>query len=470
MTGLRATYSMVTADVVVQYADDPRAILVGFLPSGTINAVLIDAHGGGWIAQTNANSWKHDPDQSLLDKSGMDLYMAAGIAVYWIEYPYGWQTTSTSRYGSSNRYPQIPRAIGRAVQFLKTNRANGRASGSTSRVLPNVDSGYWLKGNSAGSIMSLLVAMQPDGWLDYDPTGRATSKGPWAYTRSHRVGGVFAYDCATDLRRYQGSAAAVPYFAPAGTLYQSSVPSSVVAGVSTYSKFGQVPSDLKYAASPISAAEARHRANLDLSIMVCNAISLGESSFQNSGILWAIDPADITGTLPSPGDAISAAGGATGTVRLVQDDSEGLKVFHIDANSGGSDVLANWTDAVTWTGGSLDITASATIVYGNDTYRTFRTAAQALTDWDVDDLPFASSSEHHVNYVPAFKREREAHYAAADLAGLPVDDFDRWYVGNQYTFNISSATGFDGPAFGFSAADNIAVEFEMMEERGVTLP
>jgi|GEM_PF-4430182 len=470
MTGTRAAYTMIAADVVVRYADDPRAVLVGFLPTGTINAVLIDAHGGGWIAQTNANSWKHEPTAILLEKSGMDRYMDAGIAVFWIEYPYGWQTTSTSRYSSSNRYPQIPRAIGRAVQFLKTHRADGLATGSTSRVLPDADASYWLKGNSAGSIMSLLVAMQPDGWLDYDPSGRATAKGVFTYTRSHRVGGVFAYDCATDLRRYQGSAAAVPYFAPAGTLYQSSVPSSVVAGVSTYSKFGQVPSELKYAASPISAAEARHRSNLDVSVMICNAISLGESSFQNSGILWAVDPLDITGTVPSPGDAISAAGGATGTVRLVQDDTEGLKVFHIDAGAGGSDIVANWTGLCSWSGGSFNITTTATIVYGNDTYRTFRTAAQTLAAWDADDLPFASSTEHHVNYVPAFKREREAHYAAAAALSLPVTDRDRWYVGNQYTFNISSAQGFDGPAFGFSGDDNIDVEFAMMEERGVTLP
>lgn len=468
MTGIRSSYTMISADVVVQYADDPRAILVGFLPTGTINAVLIDAHGGGWIAQTNANTWKHDPTAVLLETSGMDRYMAAGVAVFWIEYPYGWQTTSSSRPYPSSRYPQIPRAIGRAIQFLKTNRANGRATGSTSRVLPNADTAYWLKGNSAGSIMSLLVAMQPDGWLDYDPSGRATGKGAWNYTRSHRVGGVFAYDCATDLRRYQGSAAAVPYFAPAGTLYQSSVPSSVVAGVSTYSKFGQVPSTLKYAASPISAAEARLRANLDMSILVANAISLGESSFENSGILWAVDPADITGSLPSPGDAISAAGGATGIVRLVQDDANGLKVFHVDANSGVNDVVANWDDVTTWSGGSLDLTGVT--VYGNDTYRTFRTAAQALAAWDVDNEPFATSSEHHVNYVPAFQREREAHYAAAAAAGLPVTNYDRWYVGNQYTFNISSAQGFDGPAFGFSSADNIDVEFAMMEERGVTLP
>lgn len=470
MTGTRAAYTMIAADVVAQYADDPRAILVGFLPTGTINAVLIDAHGGGWIAQTNANSWRHEPTAELLEKSGMDRYMAAGIAVFWIEYPYGWQTTSSSRFAASSRYPQIPRAIGRAIQFLKTNRANGRATGSTSRVLPNADTAYWLKGNSAGSIMSLLAAMQPDGWLDYDPAGRATSKGAWTYTRSHRVGGVFAYDCACDLRRYQGSAAAVPYFAPAGSLYQSSVPSSVVAGVATYSKFGQVPQEVKYAASPISAAEARHRSNLDLSIMVANSISLGESSFQNSGILWAVDPASITGSLPSVGASISAAGGATGTVRLISDDSEGLKVFHIDANSGVGDVKSNWTGLCSWSGGSFNLTTTATTVYGNDTYRTFRTAAQALTAWDADNLPFDTSSEHHVNYVPAFKREREAHYAAAAAAGLPVTNYDRWYVGNQYTFNISSASGFDGPAFGFSGADNIDVEFAMMEERGVTLP
>ena len=462
MTGTRSTYTIRNADVVVQYADDPRAVMVGFLPSGTIKAVIIDAHGGGWIAQTNLNTWKHEPDNEILEKSGMDVYMAAGIAVYWIEYPYGWQTTGTSRYFPSSRFPQIPRAIGRCVQFLKTHATDGLATGSTARTLPTSQNAYALKGNSAGSIMSLLVGMQPDGWLDYDPSGRKTTLDRFAYAASHRVGCVFAYDCATDLRRYQGSSAAIPYFGPSSRFYQSSVPSSVVAGVSTYSKFGQVPSDIKYAASPISAAEARHDANLDLSVMVSNAISLGESSFQNSGILFALDPGDITGTVPSPGAAISAADGATGTVRLVQEDANGAQVFHIDAGSGGSDIKANWGGVLTWSGGSSDLTGVT--VYGNDTYRTFRTAAQALTAWDADDLPFDTSSEHHVNYVPAFKREREAHFAANPTA----TSYDRWYVGNQYTFNISSAQGFDGPAFGFTTAlDNIAIEQEMFEERGI---
>ena len=50
--------------------------------------------------------------------------------------------------------------------------------------------------------------------------------------------------------------------------------------------------------------------------LIANAISLGESSFQNSGILFSVDPADVTGSLPTPGMAIAAAGGATVATEL----------------------------------------------------------------------------------------------------------------------------------------------------------
>lgn len=468
MTGTRSSYTMWSADSRFQYAPDPRCIGVAFLPDGPIKAVVVDCHGGGWIAQTKSNSWRHDPESILLEKSGMDRYMDAGVAVIWIEYPYGWQTQAASRWFPSSRFPQVPRAIGRAIQFLKTNRANGRATGSVARVLPNDDFAYSLRGNSAGSIMAALTALQPEGWLKFDPAGRSTTKNPWAVTRSHRVGCVFAYDCAMDLRRYEASAAALPYFGPAGEFPQSSVPASVLPGVGIYSKLGQVPAETKFAASPISVAAARLRSNLDVSMLVANAISLGESSFQNSGILFAVDPADVTGSLPTPGMAIAAAGGATGTVRLVQIDALGLLVFHIDAGSGPGDIVANWDDVTTWSGGSVDLTDVT--VYGNDTYRTFRTAAQMLADWDASSGPFPTTTQHHVNYLPAFRRERKAHFAAAALAGLPVVDRDRYYCGNQYSFNISSATGFDGPAFSFTTAlDNIEIEFDMMRELGVPL-
>lgn len=466
MTGTRSSYTMWTADTRFQYAADPRCIGVAFIPDGPINAVIVDCHGGGWIAQTKSNTWRHDPESILLEKSGMDRYMDAGVAVIWIEYPYGWQTQASSRWFPSSRFPQVPRAIGRCIQYLKTNRATGRVTGSVARVLPDDDAAYSLKGNSAGSIMAALVGLQPEGWLKFDPQGRSTTKNPWAVTRSHRVGCVFAYDCATDLTRYEGSAAAVPYFAAAGSLPQSSVPSSVLPGVGIYSKLAQVPTDTKFAASPISLAKARLRSNLDVSLLLANAISPAESSFQNSGILFAVDPGAVTGTLPTPGMAIAAAAGATGTVRLVQLDANGQLIFHIDAGSGPADIVANWDDVTTWSGGSLDLTDVT--VFGNDTYRTFRTATQMLADWDASSGPFATSSQHHVNYLPAFKREREQHFAAAIAAGLPVVKRDRYYCGNQYSFNISSASNFDGPAFSFTTAlDNIEIEFDMMRELGV---
>jgi hypothetical protein len=465
MTGSRASYTMRTADVIVQYAADPRCIAVGFLPTGTINAVVVNCHGGGWIAQTNAETWRHDPAYELEGTAAMDEYMAAGVAVYWIEYPYGWQANGDARFFPCSNFPQIPRAIGRAIQFLKTHRADGQATGSLDRVLPDADYAYAVKGDSAGALMALYVALQPDGWLDYDPSGRVQALDKWAYTRSHRVSCAFAYGTPIDLRRYEASVAALPYFGPSSRFHGTAIPDSVVAALSGFGKFTQVPERQKYAATPTSLAEARLRGNLDVSLMVSNGLSGSESSFLKSGIVFEFDPADITGAAPTAGIAISASGGATGTVRAYYaQDSSDLYLICIDANAGAGDIVANWTGTLSWSGGSVSLTGVT--VTGNDSYRTFIGETALLAVYDADNDPLPTTGPHSVNYVPAFKRERKAHYTAAAALSLPVTDYDRWYCGNAYTASL--LTGYDGAAFGHNGIGNIAVELDMFEERGVT--
>lgn len=464
MTGIRASYTMRNADVIVQYDRDPRCIAVGFIPDGPINAVVVNCHGGGWIAQTNSETWRHDPAYELEGAAALDSYMAAGIAYYWIEYPYGWQANPDARYVPSSRFPQIPRSIGRCIQFLKTHRADGQATGSLDRVLPNGDNAYAIKGDSAGALMALYVALQPDGWLDYDPSGRAQALDKWTMTRSHRVSCAFAYGTPIDLRRYEASVAALPYFGPSSKFHGTAIPDSVEAGLAPFGKFPTVPSAEKYAATPTSLVEANLDSNLDVSIMVSNGLAVSESSFLRSGIIFEFDATTITGTLPSAGDTITAAGGATGTIRACyQQDSSDLYAMCIDANAGAGDVVANWTGTGSWTGsatGSLDL--DDVDVYGNDTYRTFIDEASFLAVWDADDEPLGTTGPHSVNYVPAFKRARVAHYAANPTA----TDYDRWYLGNRRTYAL--LTGYDGAAFGHNGVDNIGVEIDMFEERGVT--
>lgn len=451
MPGIRSRYTMITADVVVQYASDPRALAVGFLPSLPVRRVVVSAHGGGWVAQTRTNTWRHDPTFELESASVVDQYLANGVAFYWIEYPYGWHTIATSRYSPASRFPQIPRALARCLQFLKTHRDDGLATGSTQLDLPEADASYWLRGISAGAVMALLAALEPDGWVDYGEPGRDSLRDRFSYTRNHRVGGVFAYDCATDLRRYQGSAGALPYFAPSSSLYAPTVPSSLVRGLAAFSRFSGVPQDVKLAASPLALLLERHPENLALALLISNAFSVAESSFQDSGILMSIDPNEIVGAPPPVNQPIAASGGASGVLRLAQARSDGL-LLHIDANLGPADVRANWTGTLAWSGGNVPAPPPSA-VFGNDAQRHFVNESQLLARWDVDNLPFPTTSEHHVNYLPAFLRER-----AAQLGAAHAKSRDRYFVGNAYTAAISGRT----PAFGFNTLDSTEVELEMM--------
>lgn len=451
MPGIRSSYTMVTADVVAQYASDPRAIAVGFLPSVPVRRVVISAHGGGWVAQTRTNTWRHDPTFELELTSVVDAYLENGVAFYWIEYPYGWHTIATSRYSPASRFPQIPRALARCVQFLKTHRSDGLATGSTQLQLPEADASYWLRGLSAGAVMALLAALEPDGWVDYGEPGRDSLRDRFAYTRSHRVGGVFAYDCATDLRRFQGSASALPYFAPSSALYSPTVPSSLARGLAAFSKFSGVPQDVKLAASPLAALLERHPENVELALLLSNAFSVAESSFQNSGVMLTVDPHEIVGAPPAANQPISSSGGASGVLRLAQARDDGL-LLHIDANLGPADVRANWPGVLAWAGGSVPAPPLSGI-FGDDAQRRFVSEAQLLARWDLDTLPFPTTSEHHVNYLPAFLRER-----AAQLAAAHVKSRDRAFVGNAYTAALSGRT----PAFGFNDLDPTEVELEMM--------
>ena len=455
---------MRTADVVFQYDKDPRCIAVGFLPAGEIKAVVVNCHGGGWIAQTNTETWRHDPSYELEGTSALDAYMNAGVAYFWIEYPYGWHADCEARYFPSNRYPTIPRSVGRCIQYLKTHRADGLATGSTSIVLPDEDFAYALKGDSAGAFMALYAGLQPDGWLDYDPDGRKQGVGRFDFTRSHRVGCIFAYGTPIDLRRYEASVAALPYFGPSSKFHGPAVSDSAEPLLSTFGKFNQVPERTKYASTPTSLAEARLRDNLNVSILVSNGLSLYESRFMQAGVAFEFDESFLVGSRPSAGQSITAAGGATGTVRACYDqDSSDLVAIVIDAGSAGTDVLANWTGTLTWGGGSLDLAAAGvTTIYGNDNYREVLDEDEFLAIYDVDNEPLATTSPHTVNYVPAFKREREAHFTANPTA----TSYDRWYLGDQYQYSLLA--GYDGAAFGHTDIDNVTVELAMFEERGVT--
>jgi hypothetical protein len=285
------------------------------------------------------------------------------------------------------------------------------------------------------------------------------------------VGGAFCYDCATDLRRYDGSPSAIPYFGPSSAYYGSPITAITDTDALTFDKFWSIDASIKYGASPISLAEKRYADNLNVSLLLSNSIGIGESSFLDSGIIILYNTSAMTGGAPTPGQTVSAAGGATGTLRLNQDQGLGNYHLYIDANAGAGDIVANWSGTLTFSGGTtitgVDSSPGAAQVYGNDDYRTFLTATQLLAIWDVgvNDRLY-TVTEHSASYLPAFMRERDAHFAAAGLTSI-----DNYFVGNQYTATISGYTDTTLPyraaAFPWGGLGSVDIELEILAARGV---
>jgi hypothetical protein len=480
---------MRTADVVMQYSPDPRAVLVGFIPDaadttgGVCNAVILLAHGGGWVAQTNVNSWRHDPTYTLTLPA---FWLALGVAVFWIEYPYGWHAVPGARWQPSSRYPQIPRAMGQAIQFLKTHANDGIATGRVDIQLPTAAERYWFNGNSAGSVMAANVALQPDGWLPYDFT--RTRKGRFDYTFSHRVGGVFAYDCATDLRKYDGSPSALPYYGPSTNFYGSS--HTAVVG-DQLDRFASIDNDLKYASSAISLVEKRYPENLDVVLYLSNAVTLREAGFLHSGMTIQYATGDLTlgpgSAPPVVGETViaRAAGGgsptgAQGTLRR-NSAITGGGILHIDRTAG---TVLQWGQTSATAIELYCQTSGAVIanvisgggdeygngaVIGNDAFPTHLSEAALLSEWDVDEFRLATTSEHSANYLPALKRARQAHFDAASRTNT-----DCYFIGNAY---VAQLNGYNAAAFPYRLAafpwcdlDQNTIEAAVLVARGVLSP
>lgn len=437
MSGIKSAYTFAAADVKFQYSREHRARAFGFMPSVACKAVIVSLHGGGWIAGTNISNAFFAPSTELFDKTLADALLAAGVALYFIEYPYGWHANEQARVHPCYRFPQIPRAIGHCIQYIKTHALDGLASGSMSLALPQSDDRFAFWGNSAGSVMATWIALQPDGFLRYDPVLRAQSLSPFAYTHSHRVRLVVAQDCATDFRKFGAatasyggiSAAALPYFAPSGALYKDELAQSTVL---VTDRFSTVPTNIKAVASPLVAAEADYPDNLEVAFLLSNAIDADQSTYLNSGVTLKIDATKLTGT-PVAGETVTTSGTPAGTFRYY--DSTNAYIY-IDGTAG---TISQWlaiTSASFATSGATLASGGVLAATGDDNRKTFLNSAGALAIWDALDESEGIeglNQAHQAIFALPFKRTRDAQFVAASLTSI-----DRYRIGNRYTASLDS--------------------------------
>lgn len=438
----------------------PQPWMVGYirLPDPglfpTALGVSIAIHGGGWIASSKKNDWRYTPDSELIDELTADHLLALGIAVVWMEFSPGWQGTPAGRSPMPSRFPQIPMHVARCKQYLQTHATDGVITRSRSINLPTDWWRYGYYGGSAGAIMGLWVALQRDGWASYDPTGRATASGPYAYTASHRVGWVCCLETPVDLRRYQGAsgngASALPYFHWPARLWRDTPANSTIG---TTDRYGTIPVEWKGATAATVAHGMNYRPNLDVAVMIANGAASTEASYLDSGCTLQYIVGASIGS-PSIGATLTAAGGAAGT--LVNHDS-GNRLLHVDHTTG---TMSQWTGALSGaaTLGSSDYSR----IGGLDNRPTFLSESALLSLWDGSDDALEGCTEHSAAYLPDWKRVRTAAFAANPDA----NNIDRIYCGFPYV-GVTLSTGYTGAAFpwnGLGVNDELEI---MLQDRGV---
>lgn len=465
MPGTKSIYSAATADIEIKsYAPRTKwARAYGWKPAGQIKAVVPIGHGGGWIATSNIWDWKFHPDKGLVDKPTADALLNAGVMPLWFEYPIGWQTNKDSRSNMCARFPQIPRVIGRLIQFLKTHAADGLVTGDVAETLPTDASRYWPLTNSACSVMMTWLGLQPDGFLDYDPALRSQSVGPHAYTYPATFGGIFSTDCATDLRRfgkfdatYAGiSAKVLPYVGAFGQFHKDTFGNNAIVRTDRYST---VPTSRKAAMSALPAAQVLRPENALFSIFMTNAFQPIDAAYLRSGVTLNVDSGGLTGTTTGAVTA-TAAGGSSGDLKLVTSD-----YWYIDGVTGG---ISGWTGAITLknSGGSTVGTLNGLAnfgAYGDDNRKVHLSKAQALAIADAAGTgPITGLAEPHgAIFAALMERERAAFFSA-----LGRTNIDRYFIGNARAAQLSGDTA-AFPYNGLSLPDEIVAH---MIARGVPL-
>jgi hypothetical protein len=461
MPGTRASYSALDADFWFRYSDLHEWCKAAiFLPEDDVDiiGVVITFRS----PQTNSPGiWGIDysPGGGIVDPTEVEAYLAAGIVMVAAEIP----STPDNAVDSRHQFLRLPDnwlIAARLPAFLKTNAANGRVTGSRSRVLPTATNRYVTEGTSGGADIAAKIALAPDGAIPYDKD-LSWNTDPYVLRYSHRVGGAILFDLATvDFSLFTNaiSSAAISFFAVAERAYVEQI------GTSTIGRFDDVPIEDKLAASLLPMIELDLVENRHVGFFVNgSAQDTSEASYRGSGLTIKI-AALTTGTTANAATVrVVAEPTKLATVKLVSTGSDASIYVYAEPDSGTN--LADWYVGVTPSikpleflnaGGTVIGTATplSSGVKGLDTQKTFVTGAESLVAMDAAKLTGASVAEfttpHRIDFSKLMQRARER---IRDSRGLTSTWRDEWYLGGVYPAQISG----DDPAYPYNPVGSLAI-------------
>jgi hypothetical protein len=435
MAGTQTNYFAANADFILRYADHPSCIVRLWMPTGfrslTDMPVFVHLPGGGWDQpHADATASIHEPYTALLGggaSSPYDLLLTAGWVVARAEYPHGTHVNPYARVHPTSRWPEIPRYIGRCIQFLKTHAENGYITGSTSSTLATHHSRYILAGDSAGGIEALNVAFQPDKWLPYED--RFVNSGgfdPFAYRYNHRVRGVYITDAINDFSKFESDAVSASALTRFGARENFFVTPA----------YGMIPREQKLVSSPLPLVEANASENQHVGIwqeMNEGSITSGQTSpasgavgsYLGSGTV--VQTGSITGTFVA-GEVVNGSVTGTGTLKGANLDDASTKYLYIERST-------TATFEGTLTGVTSGATCTVTDCSGNNNRLTFLTYDDMIEIWDaavdagteIEDC----RAVHEQGFGAALKRACDVNDSANHT------NLHRHWLGNDYVAGIS---------------------------------
>jgi hypothetical protein len=223
MPGKPLVYSPATADFTRFYAPHPMCKLWGWVPTDfdTMEDIpfVTFVPPGGWVSSDQHLQDQHDPNSVLpgTDVALFDLFIDAGFAVVFVEFPMGWQGSSSIQLWPAARFPFQPRCIGLAKAMLKTWGYRGDIVVGGDKVNLTYSDGRVIgAGSSAGAIMETWISGLLDGAIPYQ-RNRSAAHNTDEYTPwfSHRCAGIVNVDGIIDFARAEHSGP----FAPNAVVY-----------------------------------------------------------------------------------------------------------------------------------------------------------------------------------------------------------------------------------------------------------
>jgi hypothetical protein len=200
------TYSRTLATDFFEY-DQRNANSYGyvFAPVGGFGAyggpvpVVVYLHPGGWAQPGKYEGNERFPDKTMTNSTLLDVFVAGGAAVIYLEYPLGSGLIDLSSQGpNATHFPENWISVGRAVQYIKDQcEVGGLFYG---RIDP---AQIVLLGESAGASMVVHSQWAPRSWGMFPRSpGYQVSIGSDLYRNDHYARAMVLYgvpmDPATD--------------------------------------------------------------------------------------------------------------------------------------------------------------------------------------------------------------------------------------------------------------------------------